>query len=101
MNENENRNVNPVPQQIIINQTEAAPRNGLGTAGFVISLISAIFCWVPGVNFFVWLVGLILSLVGVFRKPRGLAITGLVISCIDIIVIVVVIGAIGSFLSSL
>jgi len=39
MNENANRNVNPVPQQIIINQTEAAPRNGLGTVGFVLSAL--------------------------------------------------------------
>jgi hypothetical protein len=40
------------------------------------------------------LLGLIFSSPGVFRKPNGLAIAGLVISLIGIILLIVVFGAI-------
>jgi hypothetical protein len=33
------------------------------------------------------------SLIGVFRKPKGLAIAGLVISSIDIIIVIAFFGA--------
>jgi hypothetical protein len=42
-----------------------------------------------------WILGLVLSFVGVFREPRGLAIAGLVISLIGLIIITTVVGAIG------
>lgn len=79
-------------QQTIIIQQEQKKGNGLGTAGFVLSLIGLIFCWVPVVNFILWILGLILSAVGVFRKPKGLAIAGLCISFIDIIILISLVG---------
>ena len=41
-----------------------------------------------------WVLGLILSFAGIFKKPRGLAIVGLVLSLIDLILLIVVFGAI-------
>ncbi len=75
------------PQQIIINQQAPAPqKNGLGVAGFVLALLGLIFCWVPVLNWILWILGLIFSIIGMFKRPKGLAIAGLVISCIGLIV---------------
>ena len=67
--------------------------NGLGTAGFVLALLSVLFCWAPFVNLIIWFLGLLFSFIGVFKSPRGLAIAGLVISLIDIIVVIIFFGA--------
>ena len=75
--------------------------NGIGTAGFVISLICMLFSWVPVLSWVLWVIGLILSFVGIFKKPRGLAIAGLIISCFDLIVILVVVSAIAALLAAL
>lgn len=83
----------PVTPTIIL-QTERPAGNGLGTARFVLSLIAVFLGWVPFLGWLVWVLGLILSFVGVFRKPRGLAIVGLVISLIGIILLIFVFGAI-------
>ncbi|MDR1340058.1 MAG: hypothetical protein LBK58_08420 [Prevotellaceae bacterium] len=72
--------------------------NGVGTAGFVLALIGLIFCWVPVIDWILWILGAILSLVGCFREPRGLAIAGVVISFIGIILIIAVIGALASLI---
>lgn len=56
--------------------------NGLGTAGFVLALLSLLFSWTPVVNWILWVLGFIFSFIGIFKSPRGLAIAGLVISCI-------------------
>lgn len=69
------------PQTIIIQKKG----NGLGTAGFVLSLIAFILCWVPILDFILWLLGAIFSVIGVFKAPRGLAIAGCIISFILII----------------
>lgn len=72
-------------QTIIIQQ--GPPRsNGIGTDGFVLALIGFLFFWVPLVGWIAWLLGLILSACGMFKKPRGLAIAGLVISVFSLIV---------------
>ena len=80
-------------QTIIINQQERRSTNGLGTAGFILALLGLIFSWVPGLG---WALGLIFSFVGIFRTPRGLAIAGLVISCIALIVLIILVSAIAS-----
>ena len=84
----------PVQQQVVVNQVEPQPSNGIGIAGFVISLVCIFLCWIPGLNIIVWLVGFILSLIGIFKKPRGLAIAGLVISSIMAVIMVAILGAI-------
>jgi hypothetical protein len=94
-------NVSPSGQQIIINQSPQQS-NGIGTAGFVLALIAVVLCWVLGLNWVLWAIGLILSFVGVFKQPKGLAIAGLVISLIGLIMIRFVVPAvINSFFNSL
>ncbi|HSH52784.1 MAG TPA: hypothetical protein VK982_13750 [Bacteroidales bacterium] len=80
-------------QNVYINQIENK-KNGVGVAGFVLALIAIFLGWVPVLGWIVWLLGLILSFAGVFKKPRGLAIAGLVISLIGIILLLTVFGAI-------
>lgn len=80
-------------QQIIINQVEHKS-NGVGTAGFVLAIIAIFLGWIPVLGWILWVLGLILSFVGVFKKPRGLAIAGLVLSLIDLILLIAVFGAI-------
>jgi len=67
--------------------------NGVGVAGFVLALIALFLGWVPVLGWILWVVGLILSFVGVFKKPKGLAIAGLIISFIGILMILLVFGA--------
>lgn len=98
-------------QTIVINQQQvgrprgspliALPenRNNAGTAGFVLSLLALIFSWTPFVNLVLWLLGLIFSLVGLSKKPKGLAVAGLIISLISILVIILLIGAIGAIIA--
>jgi len=91
-NENQNSS-NQAGQTVIINQTEKKS-NGIGTAGFVLALIAVFLGWVPVLGWIIWLLGLILSFVGVFKQPKGLAIAGLVISLIGIILLLTVFGTI-------
>lgn len=104
MNENNqtNNNVNKNSQNlqansqvptIIINQ-EKRETNGIGTAGFILSLVSIFLGWIPFLGWLIWLLGLIFSFVGIFKKPKGLAIAGLVISLLGIILLLFVFGAI-------
>jgi hypothetical protein len=80
-------------QTLIINQIEKKS-NGVGTAGFVLALTAIFLGWIPFLGWIIWLLGLILSFVGVFKNPKGLAIAGLVISLIGIILLLTVFGAI-------
>ena len=87
------QNSNGTHQTIIVQQA-VNKSNGIGTAGFVLSLLGFVFCWVPVLDWILWLLGLIFSFCGMFKQPRGLAIAGFVISCISLIVLLTVIGAI-------
>jgi len=87
-------------QTIIVNQ-QSQNSNGVGTAGFVLALIAIFLGWVPVLGWILWVLGLILSFAGVFKKPRGLAIAGLVVSLIGIILLLAVFGAIAGGLASI
>ena len=63
--------------------------NGMGVAGFVLSLMAMLLFWVPGLSWILWLLGLLFSIIGVCRPNRGLSIAGLVISIITAILIVI------------
>ncbi len=67
--------------------------NGLGVAGFVLALLAVLFCWIPIIYLILWVMGLIFSLIGVLKAPRGLAIAGLVISSLWIILTLIIFGA--------
>ena len=73
-------------------------KNGIGIAGLVLSIIGFVFCWLPIFNFVLWVLGFVFSLIGVFKKPKGTAIAGLIISGIWWIVLLTFFGAFLSFL---
>jgi hypothetical protein len=64
---------------VIINQTQKKS-NGNGTTGFVLILIAVFLGWVPVLGWLIWLLGLLLSFVGVLKEPIVLVIKVLVIS---------------------
>ena len=87
--------------QTIIIQQPSRQSNGAGTAGFILALISLVLSWVPGVGWIVWFLGFLLSFIGMFKTPRGLAITGFIISIIDLIILLVFVGALATFFAFL
>lgn len=82
--------VTPQPT-IIVNQAvpEAPKTNGMGVAGFVLALLGLFLGWVPVLGWILWVLGLIFSVIGVFRAPKGLAIAGLIITFIGLIVLII------------
>lgn len=58
--------------------------NGIGLAGFILTLAAYFLFWIPGVNVALGLSGLLLSFIGLFREPRGFAIAGFVMSLIGL-----------------
>lgn len=80
-------------QQTVIVQQAVKQSNEIGTAGFIIALVTLFLGWIPVFGWILWALGLILSAIGVTKTPKGLAIAGLVISLIGIIFILAVFGA--------
>ena len=78
--------------QTIIIREESRKSNGLGTAGFVLALLALLGCWIPVLNWILWLLGFIFSFIGIFKSPRGLAIAGLCISLVDLIPLILLLG---------
>ena len=76
-------------------------KNGIGLAGFILSILCLVISWAPGVNIVMWFLGLVFSAVGVFKRPKGLAIAGLVISMISILIIILLAAVIGELASEL
>lgn len=61
----------------------------MGVAGFVLALLGLFLGWVPVLGWILWVLGLIFSVIGVFRTPKGLAIAGLIITFIGLIVLII------------
>ena len=80
---------------------EGGSSNSMGTAGFIIALLGLVFCWVPIGNLILWFLGLIFSLIGLFKSPRGMAIAGLVLSLIIILIIISIWGTIFNALDAI
>ena len=80
---------------------EPKQRNGIGLTGFILSLVCLFTSWAPGLNLVMWILGLVFSAVGVFRKPKGFAIAGLIISMISILIIILLAAVIGELGSEL
>ena len=93
----------PVQQhQPVQSQPQPQPvrrSNGIATAGLVLSILGLALCWIPIVDVILWFLGFLFSFIGVFKRPRGKAIAGLIISVISILVIILVLGGIGAALS--
>ncbi len=69
-------------QSVLVQQQQT---NGLGIAGFVLSLVALFVSWIPFFGWLVWLLGLVLSAIAIVKKPRGLAIAGLVIAIVNLV----------------
>lgn len=88
--------VQPNQTTVIVNQQGS---NGIGTAGFILAILGLVLSWFPLANFVIWFLGFIFSFIGVFKAPRGLAVTGLILSLIDIIIVISIFGSIAAILS--
>jgi heme/copper-type cytochrome/quinol oxidase subunit 2 len=86
------------PQATDVQPQGQPPRNGLGTAGFVLGLVGLLFSFIPFVGVVAWplvIVGLVLSIIGIVRASsgkatnRGLAITGAILSVIGLVICIV------------
>ena len=64
----------------------------------MLSIVGLALCWVPGVNLILWFLGFLFSFIGIFKRPKGKAIAGLIISVISIVVIILVYRLYGSAL---
>lgn len=84
MNNQQSNQENLRHVQTILVREQRYKSNRLGTAGFITSLLGLLLSWVPVLGWILWLVGALLSLIGVFKTPRGLAITGLILSLITL-----------------
>lgn len=84
MNNQQNNKENLRHVQTILVREQRYKSNGLGTAGFITSLLGLLLSWIPVLGWILWLVGALLSLIGVFKSPRGLAITGIILSLITL-----------------
>ena len=80
---------NPTPQQVYYQRPKT---NGLGTAGFICALLALILCWAPVLDWILWVLGFVFSIIGLFKAPRGLAIAGFIISIIGIIILLVLVA---------
>ena len=86
------------PQAAVAQPQPVSGKNGISTAGLVLSIVGMALCWVPGVNLILWFLGFLFSFIGIFKRPKGKAIAGLIISVISIVVIILVYGLYGSAL---
>lgn len=96
MNNQQSNQENLRHVQTILVREQRYKSNGLDTAGFITSLLGLLLSWVPILGWILWLVGALLSLIGVFKSPRGLAITGLILSLITLGIGMLFIELIGS-----
>ena len=91
----------PMPaQNIYIQQTEHKS-NGMAIAGFVLSIIGLLVCWIPALNIITWVLGLLFSFIGVFKAPRGFAVAGLIISSIWVVIVILIFGSIAGLFGML
>lgn len=109
--ETEDPNVTQQPQQVY--QSPQQPiyvkveheSNGVGTTGFVLALINAIVFWVPVIQFLcfvLWPLAGLLSLIGVFKRPRALAFVGLLLCLLPLVLLIAGVGVlagVGAFFS--
>ncbi len=73
-------------------------KNGIATAGLVLSIVGLALCWMPFVNVILWFLGILFSFIGVFKRPRGKAIAGLIISVVSLVVILIIYAVYGTAL---
>ena len=84
------------PQPAPVQPQPVRRKNGIGTAGLVLSIIGLVLCWVPIADFILWFLGFLFSFIGMFKRPKGVAIAGLVISIVCLVVLIVIFSVVGT-----
>lgn len=74
----------------------ASQSNSSGTAGLVLAILGLLLGWIPFLGWPIWLLGLLFSIIGLYKRPKGCAVAGLIISCIDLLIILIVISVVGA-----
>lgn len=69
----------PYPQSL-----QPPKENGFGLAGFIVSIAGLVLCGIPSI------IGVILSMIGLGKEPKGLAIAGLILGLIGLVEVAVV-----------
>ena len=67
-------------------------KNGIGIAGFVLSIIAVFSSSVPVARWIVWILGFIFSIVGMTKKPRGWGVAGFIISIFGLLMVLFLAG---------
>lgn len=96
----------PFRQQIIIKQESRNNGSGCGAgcAGFTFALLAIFSSFIPLVQVFSPIfagLGAVLSFIGLFFRPRGLAIAGLLLSFSGLIIAVVAVGSLAALFASM
>lgn len=73
----------------------ARGKNGIGIAGLVLSIIGFVLCWLPFANVILWFLGFLFSFIGLFKRPKGVAIAGFIISIICLAVMILLVYVLG------
>lgn len=63
--------------------------NTMGILGFIFSLLSLFIGFIPIFGWIIWVLGLVFSCIGLGRRPRALAVAGLIISVAVMIILIV------------
>lgn len=91
-------NFDPYLMNQQLNQT-----NKIGQIGLILSIAAIIVSFIPFLNFISWLVwigGLVCSIIGLTKKPKGMAIAGLIISLLGIIIMLFLVAMIATALAA-
>lgn len=64
---------------------QLSQKNNMGIAGFVLSILAIFLFWFPIINWILVILGFIFSIIGMKKKPKGLATAGFVISTITLL----------------
>lgn len=75
--------------------------NNIGIAGFVLATVSIFTSWIPVLGFIIWFLGYIFSFVGCFKEPRGFAVTGIIISFLNLLIFIFLFTQIANFFTEL
>ena len=88
--------VQPQPQPMHVQSQPVRQKNGPGSAGLVLSILGLVLCWVPVANLILWFLGFLFSFIGMFKRPKGKAIAGLVISIVCLVVLISIFSVLGT-----
>jgi len=64
-----------------------------------LALVALFVGCVPVLGWLCWFLGLVLSIAGISKEPKGLATAGLIISLIGLLILLFFVGSIASILS--